>query len=66
MSLEQAPKRVKTPNLEVEQQSAADQIELDAYNAAKAALSRTNRGLRFNKILPPGQIGNIGTITGVQ
>jgi hypothetical protein len=31
-------------------------IEADKYLAAKAAASNKSRGLRFNKIIPPGTI----------
>lgn len=52
------PKRVRTDAGEVESQSIAEQIEADKYLAAKAAANATNkhRGLRFNKIIPPGTI----------
>lgn len=35
-------------------QSIPDQIELDRYLAAKAAASKKSRGLRFTKLVPPG------------
>ena len=52
------PKRVRTDAGEVESQDVAAMIEADKYLAAKAASSGTNtrRGLRFNKLLPPGTI----------
>jgi hypothetical protein len=52
------PKRVRTDAGEVESQSIAEQIEADKYLAAKAAASSANkhRGLRFNRIIPPGTI----------
>lgn len=54
----QQPKRVRTDAGEVEAHSLTDQIEADKYLAAKAAASSSNvhRGLRFNKIIPPGTI----------
>jgi hypothetical protein len=52
------PKRVRTDAGEVEAQDVAAMIEADKYLSAKAASSGTNtrRGLRFNKLLPPGTI----------
>jgi hypothetical protein len=52
------PKRVRTDAGEVESQDVADMIEADKYLSAKAASTGTNkrRGLRFNKLLPPGTI----------
>lgn len=60
-SLEQAaqgPKVVRTDAGEVTQHDLTQQIEADKYLAAKRAANATgnNRGLRFNKILPPGTI----------
>jgi hypothetical protein len=52
------PKRVRTDAGEVEAHDLVDIIEADKYLAAKAAAAPTNkhRGLRFNKIIPPGTI----------
>lgn len=52
------PKRVRTDAGEVEAQDVAAMIEADKYLSAKAASTGTNkrRGLRFNKLLPPGTI----------
>lgn len=52
------PKRVRTDAGEVEAQDVASMIEADKYLAAKAAStgSNTRRGLRFNKLTPPGTI----------
>ena len=57
-SAAKSPKRVRTDAGEVEAHSLRDQIEADKYLAAKAAASSTNkhRGLRFNRIIPPGTI----------
>lgn len=53
----QQPKRVRTDAGEVEAHDLREQIEADKYLAAKAAAKSTkNRGLRFNKIVPPGTI----------
>lgn len=38
----------------VEQHKLTDQIEADRYLAAKDAAKSKNRGLRFNKLVPPG------------
>lgn len=53
------PKRVRTDAGEVESQDIEQQIAADKYLAAKAAVSdtgNTRRGLRFNKLIPPGSI----------
>lgn len=54
------PKRVRTDAGEVEAQDLRFMIEADKYLSGKAAVSqsstRKNRGLRFNKIIPPGTI----------
>lgn len=53
------PKRVRTDAGEVESQDLGDMIEADKYLSAKNAASgtgNTRRGLRFNKLLPPGSI----------
>ena len=38
----------------VEQHPLPDQIEADHYLAAKEAAKSKKRGLRFNKLVPPG------------
>lgn len=38
----------------VEQHSLADQIAADRYLASKAVAKSKNRGLRLNKLVPPG------------
>lgn len=48
------PKRVRTDAGEVESQDVASMIEADKYLSAKAAAQTKSRGLRFNKLLPPG------------
>jgi hypothetical protein len=52
----QQPKRVRTDAGEVEAHDLAQQIEADKYLASKAATWNTHRGLRFNRIIPPGTI----------
>lgn len=48
------PKRVRTDAGEVEAQDLASMIEADKYLSAKASASTTHRGLRLNKLIPPG------------
>jgi len=48
------PKRVRTDAGEVEAQAVASIIEADKYLSATAAVQSKSRGLRFNKLLPPG------------
>lgn len=55
-STAKGPKRVRTDAGEVESQDIEQQIAADKYLSAKAAASTKSRGLRFNKILPPGTI----------
>jgi hypothetical protein len=55
-STAQGPKRVRTDAGEVESQDIEQQIAADKYLAAKAASTKANRGLRFNRIIPPGTI----------
>jgi hypothetical protein len=50
------PKRVRTDAGEVEAHDLDQMIEADKYLAAKAATASKSRGLRFNKIIPPGTI----------
>ena len=38
----------------VEQHPLVEQIEADRYLAAKEAADKKRRGLRFNKLVPPG------------
>lgn len=58
-STAQGPKRVRTDAGEVEAQDLESMIAADKYLAAKNAVSsgsNTRRGLRFNKLIPPGTI----------
>jgi hypothetical protein len=50
------PRRVRTDAGEVEAHDLDQMIEADKYLAAKAATASKSRGLRFNKIIPPGTI----------
>lgn len=38
----------------VEQHKLTEQIAADKHLAAKEAIGKKNRGLRFNKLVPPG------------
>jgi hypothetical protein len=51
-----SPQRVRTDAGEVEAHDLEQMIAADKYLSAKAATSSgsTRRGLRFNKLIPPG------------
>lgn len=48
------PKRVRTDAGEVEAHDLTQIVEADKYLAAKAAVQGKHRGLRINRLLPPG------------
>jgi len=54
----EGPRRVRTDAGEVESQPIPDLIEADKYLASRTAVdagtNRTHRGLRFNRLNPPG------------
>jgi hypothetical protein len=54
----QNPRRVRTDAGEVESQNLKDMIEADKYLSGKdsvtSADNRKRRGLRFNRLIPPG------------
>jgi ribosomal protein L12E/L44/L45/RPP1/RPP2 len=54
------PQRVRTDAGEVEQHDLKQLIEADKYlaakNAATASTTNKRRGLRFNKLIPPGSL----------
>ena len=50
----QGPEKVEGDAGTVQQHPLPDQIEADQYLAAKEAAKRKDRGLRFNKLVPPG------------
>ena len=52
----QNPARVRTDAGEVESQDLSKLIEADKYLKARDAAAKKTRGLRFNKIVPPGSI----------
>lgn len=48
------PAKVQGDAGSVEQHPLPEQIEADKYLASKEAAKKKDRGLRFNKIVPPG------------
>jgi len=48
------PAEVSTDAGTVKQHNLKDQIEVDKYLAGKEAVRQPTRGLRFNKLIPPG------------
>ena len=40
----------------IEQHKLSEQIEADRYLAAKEATQQKSRGLKFNKLVPPGTV----------
>ena len=50
----QGPAKASGDAGSVEQHKLTDQIEADRYLSAKEAAQAKNRGLRFNKLVPPG------------
>ncbi len=50
----QGPAKATSDAGSVEQHPLPDQIEADKYLASKEAAKSKNRGLRFNKLVPPG------------
>jgi len=49
-----APAKASGDAGSVEQHKLPDQIAADKYLASKQATNSKNRGLRFNKLVPPG------------
>lgn len=49
-----APAKASGDAGSVEQHSLSEQIAADKYLASKDATSQPKRGLRFNKLVPPG------------
>jgi hypothetical protein len=49
-----APAKASGDAGSVEQHNLKDQIEADRYLASKVATKSKTRGLRFNKLVPPG------------
>lgn len=50
----QGPAKASGDAGSVEQHKLSDQIDADKYLASKDAASKKLRGLRFNKLVPPG------------
>ncbi len=50
----QGPAKASGDAGSIEQHSLADQIAADRYLSAKDAAKSKSRGLRFNKLVPPG------------
>lgn len=50
----QAPAKASGDAGSVEQHKLTEQIEADRYLASKEAAKSKKRGLRFNKLVPPG------------
>jgi hypothetical protein len=48
------PARVTSDAGSVEQHSLRDLIEVDRYLSTKEAVKEKRRGLKFNKLVPPG------------
>jgi len=49
-----APAKASGDAGSVEQHKLTEQIAADKYLAAKEAVTKKKRGLRFNKLVPPG------------
>jgi len=56
LSAAAGPKRVKGDAGEVEQYGIAELIEAERYQRSKCASVKSNRGLRFSKLVPPGAV----------
>ncbi len=50
----QGPAKASGDAGSIEQHRISDQIEADKYLASKEAAKSKSRGLRFNKLVPPG------------
>ena len=50
----QGPAKVTGDAGSVEQHKLSEQIAADKHLASKDAVTKTKRGLRFNKLVPPG------------
>ncbi len=50
----QGPAKVTGDAGSVEQHKLSEQIAADKHLASKEAVSNSQRGLRFNKLVPPG------------
>jgi hypothetical protein len=50
------PKTVKADGVEVTSHDLDKLIQADKHLAGKEAVAKPNRGLRFNKLVPPGSV----------
>lgn len=50
----EGPAKASGDSGSIEQHKLSEQIEADRYLASKQAARSKNRGLMFNKIVPPG------------
>ena len=50
----QGPSKASGDSGSMEQHKLTEQIEADRYLASKTAAKSKSRGLRFNKLVPPG------------
>lgn len=53
-SVAAGPKSVSTDGTTVQAQDIDSLIKADKHLAGSSAIGKTNRGLRFNKLVPPG------------
>lgn len=53
-SVASGPKSVSTDGTTVQAQDIDSLIKADKHLANKKAIAKSNRGIRFNKIVPPG------------
>jgi hypothetical protein len=53
----QGPAKASGDAGSVEQHKLTDQIAADRHLASKDAVTKPKRGLRFNKLVPPGAAG---------
>jgi hypothetical protein len=53
-SVARGPKSVSVDGTKVDAQSIDDLVKADQHLAGKIAIEKPNRGIRFNKLVPPG------------
>jgi hypothetical protein len=52
------PKQAMADGVSTTAHSLPDLIQAEQYAAAKRAVNKPHRGLRFSKLVPPGTIGD--------
>lgn len=52
------PRQAMADGVSTTAHTLTDLIKADQYTAAKRAAGKPHRGLRFNKLIPPGTIGD--------